>query len=58
VALADGAHLVSMSDGADTRTLPAAGQTIRSLAFSSDGARLYAGTKSGAVLTWTLAARK
>jgi WD40 repeat protein len=58
VAVKDGAHLLSMSDGADTRTLPAAGQTIRSLAFSPDGARLYAGTKSGAVVTWNLAARK
>ena len=58
VARTDGAHLVSMATGTDARTLPAPGQTIHALAFSPDGARLYAGTKSGAVLTWNVAAAK
>jgi WD40 repeat protein len=58
VSRADGAHLVSMTSGADTRTLPAPGQTIHALAFSPDGARLYAGTKSGVVLTWSVGGAK
>jgi WD40 repeat protein len=54
----DGARLVAMANGSVARTLPAAGQTVRSLAFSPDGARLFAGTKSGAVLTWSVAGGK
>src|SRR5262245_55738725 len=54
----DGAHLVSMTSGTDVRTLPAAEQTIHALVFSPDGARLDAGTRSGAVLTWSVAGGK